>query len=293
MSTEQAMKPNEPKRPASPPGRGPRGPAKPPRAKGPQAVRQPDGKRPPARGERPPAGLWLYGHHAVLAALRNPRRTVHQLLGTEEGLGALDGARRRPNLRIVPARADDLARVLPRGVQHQGVALQVAPLPPLQVERVLAVQPERSTVLVLDQVTDPRNFGAILRSAAALGVGAVIVPERRSAELGGAAAKAASGALDIVPIAEVVNLARAIERLKAAGYWISGLDGEAERSIEDSRPTKRRAVVLGSEGSGIRRLVGEACDEILKIPIEPRMESLNVSVAAAVALYALRARDRS
>ncbi|MEZ5826170.1 MAG: 23S rRNA (guanosine(2251)-2'-O)-methyltransferase RlmB [Geminicoccaceae bacterium] len=142
-----------------------------------------------------------------------------------------------------------------------------------------------SLVLALDQVTDPRNFGAIMRAAAAFGVNAVVVPERRSAELNGAAAKAAAGAIDIVPIVEVVNLSRALERLKQAGYWVTGLDGDGERTIGESHPGDRRVLVLGSEGSGIRRLVGETCDEIVRIEMDKRMESLNVATAAAVALY--------
>ena len=247
---------------------------------------------PPPRAGGKGSGLWLYGLHAVRAALVNPRRTLHQLLATEAGLRALGPAAERRGLKIVPGDSETITRLLPTDAPHQGVALQAAPLPPLGLERVLAEQPRQSTLLLLDQVTDPRNFGAILRGAAALGVDAVVVPERRSADLlSGVAAKAASGALDLVPIVEVVNLARAIGRIKAAGYWVSGLDGNAPRPIEASPPAERRAVVLGSEGSGIRRLVGEACDEILKIPIDPRMESLNVAVAAAVALYALKARD--
>ncbi|MCB1882757.1 MAG: 23S rRNA (guanosine(2251)-2'-O)-methyltransferase RlmB [Geminicoccaceae bacterium] len=226
------------------------------------------------------------------AALLNPRRTLHQLMATAEGLERLGSAGRRAGLRIVPAGNEEIARFVPDDAQHQGVALQTAPLPPVLLERLVAVQPEAGLLLVLDQITDPRNFGAILRSAAALGVGGVVVPERRSAELGGAAAKAASGALDLVPVAEVVNLARALGQLQAAGYWITGLDGAAGRTLADSGPTRRRAVVMGSEGTGLRRLVGAACDELVRIPIEPRMESLNVSVAAGIALYELAGIDR-
>ncbi|MCB2053134.1 MAG: 23S rRNA (guanosine(2251)-2'-O)-methyltransferase RlmB [Geminicoccaceae bacterium] len=234
----------------------------------------------------------LYGLHAVAAAIRNPRRQIHGLFATEEGMGRLGEVARKAGLRITPVAAADLDRRLPRDAVHQGVVIEAAPLPPLTLDRVIAVQKERSFFLVLDQITDPRNFGAILRTAVALGVQAVIVPERRSAELGGATAKAASGALDLLPIVEVVNLARALERLKQAGYRITGLDGEAEQTLADATPAPRRALVLGSEGAGIRRLVGEGCDEILKIEIDRRMESLNVSVAAAIALFELVRKDR-
>lgn len=165
--------------------------------------------------------------------------------------------------------------------------MQVAPLPPLQLERVIAIQPERSLLLALDQVTDPRNFGAILRSAVAMGVAAVIVPERRSAELNGTAAKAASGALDMLPIVEVVNLSRALLRLKEANFRVSGLAAGAGLSIADAPSVPRRVLVIGSEGEGMRRLTTENCDETLAIPIDRRIDSLNVSVAASIALYAL------
>ncbi len=193
----------------------------------------------------------------------------------------------RRGLQITPCPNPEIARRLPRGAVHQGLALHAAPLPQVQLERVIAIQPERSLLLALDQVTDPRNFGAILRSAVAMGVNAVIVPERRSAELSGAAAKAASGALDMVPIIEVVNLARALDRLKEAGYRVSGLDAGGDVAIDAAPPAARRVLVVGSEGSGIRRLVGEHCDEILSIPIDRRIDSLNVSVATSLALWSL------
>ena len=151
----------------------------------------------------------------------------------------------------------------------------------------MSSRPDRATVLVLDQVSDPQNLGAILRSAVAFGVRAVIVPHRQSAELGGATAKAASGALDMIPIVEVTNLSRALETLKELGYWRAGLDGKAEQTIDQAPSFEKLALVLGAEGSGIRRLVAEHCDLLLKLPISDRMESLNVSVASGIALYAL------
>ena len=240
------------------------------------------------RENRPVSGqIWLFGHHAVAAALRNPRRTCHQLLASEEGMQRLGADVSRKGIRITPTPAPEISRHLPRGAVHQGLALHVAPMPPLTLDRVIAIQKPQSLFLALDQVTDPRNFGAILRTAAAMGVSAVIVPERRSAELNGAAAKAASGALDMIPIVEVVNLTRALVKLKEAGFQITGLDSESETTIDKALPSNRRVLVVGSEGTGIRRLVGETCDEILSIDIESKIESLNVSVAASIALYAL------
>lgn len=257
----------------------------------PQPPRRPGADRagPRHRGpDRPdPNELWLFGEHAVLAAIRNQRRTCHQLLASEDGMPRIRDAAAKRGLRITPLPNGDIARRLPRGAVHQGVAMQVAPLPPLQLERVIAIQPEKSLLLALDQVTDPRNFGAILRSAVALGVGAVIVPERRSAELNGTAAKAASGALDMIPIVEVVNLSRALQRLKEAEFRITGLDAAGTTPIDAAPPAPRRVLVIGSEGEGMRRLTTENCDETLSIPIDRRIDSLNVSVAASLALYAL------
>ncbi len=249
-------------------------------------------RRTPARGrERGPresGHFWYYGHHAVLAALRNPRRSCHLLLATREGLQRLGSAAQRKGVEIRIVDPQEISRHLPRGATHQGVALKVAPLPPLPLERVLAVQGEESLFLVLDQITDPRNVGAILRTAVAMGVRAVILQERRSAELNGACAKAASGAVDMMPVVEVVNLSRALLRLKEEGYRVTGLDAAAELAIEDLPYAPRRVLLFGSEGSGIRRLVGEQCDEFARIVMDPRIESLNVSVACGIALYVVR-----
>ncbi len=264
--------------------------------KAPAARRPETDRRSPGRQGSGRSGsneLWLFGEHAVVAAIRNQRRTCHQLLASEDGMPRIRDAAAKRGLRITPMPNADIARRLPSAAAHQGVAMHVAPLPPLQLERVIAIQPENSLLLALDQVTDPRNFGAILRSAVALGVGAVIVPERRSAELNGTAAKAASGAVDMVPIVEVVNLSRALQRLKEARFWITGLDAAGSTSIDEAAPAPRRVLVIGSEGDGMRRLTTETCDETLSIPIDRRIDSLNVSVAASLALYALTQKARA
>ena len=255
------------------------------------------GRRSPAptRRVRRPAvptakGLWLYGRHAVEAALNNPSRSCHRLLATAEALARLGDAARRSGLEVVAVEREELDRRFGPDAVHQGLALSVAPLPKPDLDGACAPEPGRNLVLVLDQITDPHNLGAILRSAAAFEARAVVVQERNSAELGGAAAKAAAGAADVVPVVEVTNLARALEELAELGYWRVALDGEAEAAIDQVPDAENLVLVLGAEGSGLRRLVRERCDFSARLPIAPAMESLNVSVACGIALYALARR---
>jgi 23S rRNA (guanosine2251-2'-O)-methyltransferase len=262
-------------------------------ARKPQGAR-PQGERPPRRPRPPvearPKGLWLYGRHAVAAALANPRRSCHRLLATAEGLAALGAAARRPGLEVATVERAEIERRLGAGAVHQGLALSVAPLPGVELKRACAPEAGGNLVLLLDQINDPHNVGAILRSAAAFEARAMVLPERRSAELGGALAKAASGALDLVPVALVTNLARALDELAALGYWRLALDGAAEATLDQVPAVDNLALVLGAEGSGLRRLVKEHCDFAARLPIAPQMESLNVSVACGIALYALARR---
>jgi 23S rRNA (guanosine2251-2'-O)-methyltransferase len=179
---------------------------------------------------------------------------------------------------------------------HQGWALAVEPLDPADLDDVLRraeteTAPGRSIVVVLDQVADPPNLGAVLRSAAAFGAAAVIIAEHGSPPLGGVLAKAASGALDRVPLVRVVNLARALDHLKEAGYWCCGLDESAPEPLAALDLGPRVALVLGSEGGGLRRLVRERCDYLARLPTLPVFSSLNVSNAAAIALYELARGD--
>lgn len=179
-----------------------------------------------------------------------------------------------------------LDALLPPDAIHQGAALMVDPLPSPPMERLL--ESTTGPVLVLDQVTDPRNVGAILRSAAAFGAAALVVQERHAPQETGALARAASGALEVVPILREVNLARALEQLKKCGLWVVGLEAAGPVTLAQSGLTGRRvALVLGAEGEGLRRLTRETCDELVRLPIHAAMESLNVSAAAAVALYEL------
>jgi 23S rRNA (guanosine2251-2'-O)-methyltransferase len=242
------------------------------------------------RAAEPPArGLWLYGRHAVEAALANPQRSCHRLLATAEARARLRGAG-RPGLELLTVERAEIDRKLGAETVHQGLALSVAPLPRLDLRRACAPEPRRNLVLMLDQIGDPHNVGAILRTAAAFEVRAVIMAERRGAPLGGAVAKAASGALDLVPVVEVVNLARALDELAGLGYWRVALDGHAEQPIDATPDAENLVLVLGAEGEGVRRLVREHCDFSARLPIAPAMESLNVSVACGIALYALAAR---
>lgn len=243
------------------------------------------------------AATWLYGRHAVEAALGNPARRCQRLIALRETAGEADmllrGARAKPprgGVEIVERRA--LEKLLPNGAVHQGLALAAEPLPAADLESILATaaQGVPQIVVALDQVTDPHNVGAILRSAAAFGALAVIVPEHGAPSVTGTLAKAASGALEEVPLLRVANLSRALEKLKDSGFWSLGLDEAAEQTIAALDLPARVALVLGAEGSGLRRLTREHCDFLARLPTRSAMASLNVSNAAAVALYALSQR---
>ncbi len=243
-----------------------------------------------ARAAAVPAGrIWLYGQHPVAAALANPDRPCYRLLATEAALPGVAAAARARGLAVETVPAERLGQLLTGDAPHQGLVLGVGPLPERDVAEL--DDGERSLILALDQVSDPRNLGAILRTAAALGVSGVLLPDRRSAELNGACAKAASGALDVLPLVEVVNLARTLADLKQRGWWIVGLDATAPAALEALDLPQRVVLVLGSEGEGLRRLVAESCDYLARLEIDPRMESLNVSVAAGIALYLLARRS--
>ncbi|MBY0354733.1 MAG: 23S rRNA (guanosine(2251)-2'-O)-methyltransferase RlmB [Rickettsiales bacterium] len=226
-------------------------------------------------------GYWLYGLHAVSAALANSAREVKRVVVTRNAAERIMLLPRHPHPELAESAA--LEKLLGTDAVHQGAALYVKPLESLELADVLSDRP----ILLLDQVSDPHNVGAILRSAAAFGAAALVVPKHGAPREGGAMAKAAAGALDLLPLVTVTNLVAAIEELKKAGYWVAGLDGEAPQALHQAKLTPKTALVLGSEGKGIRRLVGEHCDLLVKLPIQPLMESLNVSNAAAIALYEL------
>jgi 23S rRNA (guanosine2251-2'-O)-methyltransferase len=233
----------------------------------------------PGTGNRPR----LWGKHAVAAALDNPERKILRAWTTREAAQFMQFP---AEVAVTMAEAPDLGRLVPHDAPHQGVVVEVEPLEEVWLDELLTDVDERSVLLVLDQVTDPHNVGAILRSAAAFGAVGIVTQDRHSPPESGVIAKAASGALERVPWARVVNLARALEEIGEAGFWRIGLAGDAETELKDALGPPRVALVLGAEGPGLRPNTREHCDALARLPISDAIESLNVSNAAAVALYA-------
>jgi 23S rRNA (guanosine2251-2'-O)-methyltransferase len=268
--------------------------------------RPPRKRQGPARGHfrhsprpwsPPTAGrdYWLYGLHAARAALANPARRIHRILVADDEAASL-AANYPQRPRPEAVERGEIDRLVPNGVNPQGIALLVSPLPERSLDEVPPAPGEgRRIVVVLDQITDPRNMGAILRSAAVFGAAAVVTTERRSAPESGALAKAASGALDAVPLVRVPNLARALRGLKDLGYWAIALDHDAEETLT-AADFAGIALVLGAEGHGLRTLTRELCDKFVRIPsvggaAAVGIDSLNVASAAAIALYKLALGD--
>lgn len=238
------------------------------------------------RGEPPHRPIWIYGRHAVAAALANPARKIRRVAATKNARDWLEKSGAAPALlaRLEDARPEAIDRLVHDGAVHQGLAAQMDELPRTRLKDACTPAAPDRPVLILDQITDPQNIGALFRSAAAFGARAVIVQDRRTPPLAGALAKAAAGAIEIVPCVRVVNIARAIEGLQGLGYFCAGLAGVAARDIAEL-PAAPLALVMGAEGAGLRQLVGETCDGLFRIPIAPGVESLNVSNAAAISLY--------
>ncbi len=232
----------------------------------------------PSRPHQDPSRLWVWGLHACKAALHNPQRKCFRLLVTESTLKEFpcEGE-------VVDGGA--LSRLLPEGAVHQGIAMEVAPLPESSFHDFAAH--EKGVIVVLDQVTDPHNVGAILRTAKALGALGVVMTERNAPPLGGVLAKTASGALDLLPVWKVTNLARTLDELKDIGFWTIGLDEQAPNTLSQGDYPPKVALIMGAEGEGMRRLTQEKCDFLAKLPTDPAFSTLNVSVATALALYEL------
>ncbi|VBB68997.1 23S rRNA (guanosine-2'-O-) -methyltransferase rlmB [invertebrate metagenome] len=237
--------------------------------------------------------FWIYGRHATLAALANPTRHCRRLLVTSDAAYVSEDtlvkiynncALYLPKIECV--HISTIEHLLP-GVIHQGMVTQVTPLESRSLNTLLKGTHDTalSTVIMLDQITDPRNVGAVMRSAAAFGAMAVVMQERRAPVETGALARAASGSLEKVPLARTTNLARTLETCKAAGFWTIGLEATAPRSLAQVEVADRIVLVLGSEGRGLRHSVRVHCDSLVCLPITSAVESLNVSNAAAVALY--------
>ena len=256
----------------------------------PSPAKTPAGTVPPER--------WLFGFHAVSAALANPKRQCKRLFLTADAARRTDDLFKnadqngvdRSSLNIVRAERAEIERLLPPNAVHQGIALDCHPLAAPELGDVsYPLDQGPDIIVVLDQVTDPHNVGAILRSAASFGARAVIMQARNAPPDTGTLAKSASGALEIVPIVRVSNLSRTLETLADQGYWRIGLTADAKLNLSQADPGRRVVLVLGAEDSGLRRLTAQNCDILCKLPMaaSTSVTSLNVSNAAAVALYEL------
>jgi 23S rRNA (guanosine2251-2'-O)-methyltransferase len=244
------------------------------------------------RGHRPSQSTnnkpRFWGRHAVYAALDNPERTVRKLWGTRDALSAIVLPTDVP---VVFAEVADLGRMVPSDAPHQGLVVEVEPLEDMWLGDLLALgKDDQRPLLILDQVTDPHNVGAILRSAAAFNALGVITQDRHAPPESGVVARAACGALEIVPWVRVVNLSRALDEIADAGYWRIGLTGDADETLQSAIGAVRVALVLGAEGEGMRQNTAAHCDQLARLPMSDKIESLNVSNAAAISLYAVATR---
>ncbi|QMW21496.1 23S rRNA (guanosine(2251)-2'-O)-methyltransferase RlmB [Sandaracinobacteroides saxicola] len=248
-------------------------------------------RRPPPRhgtaNRADPSRPRLYGRHAVYAALDNPVRKLRKLHGTHEELAKIIIPQ---GLAVQYGDPHDLARLIPADAPHQGLVLEVEPLESVYIDEVLDTPSPAHPLIVLDQVTDPHNVGAIIRSAAAFGARALITQDRHAPPESGALAKAASGCLEILPWVRVTNLARALDQIAEAGFWRIGLAGEARETLSDALGIGPVAIVMGAEGEGLRPNTVQHTDTLARLPIARTVESLNVSNAAAIALYAAASR---
>lgn len=231
--------------------------------------------------------LIIYGRHAVLSALKNKKRHIQKLLITAENRAEIE--KEVPNTPYIITDKKEFSRILGEDAVHQGFALYCQRLENYAIEDLIELSKgkEYCHILILDQVTDPQNIGAIIRSCAAFETLGLVMQDKNSPLESGAMDKAAAGTIEFVPIARVTNLSRTIESLKKAGFWVLGMDGYAKDTIDKINKSGKTAIVMGSEGKGMRRLVEENCDSSVKLPISPNVESLNVSTAAAIALYEL------
>ena len=248
------------------------------------------GRRPVTRNHGPKSTYpRLYGRHAVFAALDNPERIFRKLYLTPATAKVVVIP---PGLNVQYGDDHDLGRLVPPDAPHQGFVLEVEPLESVWLGDILADSSDGQNrpIIVLDQVTDPHNVGAIMRSAAAFNARALVTQDRHAPGESGVLARSASGALELLPWCRVVNLARALDEIGEAGFWRIGLDGTAEADLDSALAQTQPCLILGAEGEGMRALTRERCDQLAKLPISAAMESLNVSNAGAIALYAAARR---
>jgi len=248
--------------------------------KTPQRNRPQSAKRKQGRNTASLTGNWIWGQHAVDAALANPKRRILRVLCT---LNAAKRLKRSPH-KIEQVDGSDLSKGLPSGAVHQGIAIQVEPLPDTSLEDVIVSG--TTHIVILDQVSDPHNLGAIFRSAAAFGFTALVLQTKNAPPITGVVAKAAVGAIEDVTECRVVNIARSLDLLAEHGFHTVGLAGSGAQEISAAfKGAQKLAIVLGAEGPGLRPAVAKACAELAHIPISETMESLNVSNAASIAFY--------
>lgn len=236
------------------------------------------------------SNIILYGRHPVMAIIANPARNISKILCTQDNFEDIKNACRQYNINTALINTVDkkeIDRILPREAVHQGFAVYCQELEEYSLEDICILAQERPdcNVLILDQVTDPQNIGAIIRSAVAFNTLALILQDKNSPTETGALVKASAGMIEHLPICRVTNLSRAIEQLKEAGFWTIGMDGYAKTTIDKLKKGGKNAIIMGSEGKGMRRLVEEACDITIKLPMNEKVESLNVATAAAIVLY--------
>ncbi len=238
--------------------------------------------------------ILLYGRHPVLAAINNPKRKINKIFCCKENAEEIKTilTKNKRNIALSIIDRKELDKMLPRDAVHQGFALQCQELEDYTLDEIcrLAEEQQNCHVLILDQVTDPQNIGAIIRSCVAFDTLALILQDKNSPTETGAMAKASAGMIEQLPVCRATNLSRAIKTLKDAGFWVIGMDGYATTYIADINKSGKIAVVMGSEGKGMRRLVEENCDQTVKLPISEKVESLNVSTAAAITLYEINKR---
>lgn len=241
------------------------------------------------------SSLLLYGKHPVVSAINNPKRFIGTIYATTENIAEVrtlctSAGRDLSLIKVVEKK--EIEKLLPPDAVHQGWAAAVKELETYTIEDIChwAEQQNNCHVLILDQVTDPQNIGAIIRSCVAFNTMALILQDKNSPTESGAMAKASAGMIEHLPLVRVTNLARALEVLKKHGFWVIGMYGYAKTTIDQMSKEGKTAIIMGSEGKGMRRLVEESCDGTVRLPISSKVESLNVATAAAITLYELNKR---
>ncbi|MFI3241022.1 MAG: 23S rRNA (guanosine(2251)-2'-O)-methyltransferase RlmB [Alphaproteobacteria bacterium] len=233
------------------------------------------------------AQVLIFGRHAVISALKNKDRKVSKILVTKDNLAELSFVEKN-KVQVVDRK--EIEKHVGKDAVHQGFLLFAEALNVFSLEDVIDICENKpnARVLILDQVTDPQNVGAIIRSCVAFGVDALIVQDKNTPQENGTIIKASAGTYEYIKIARVTNLSRAIEALQKNSFWVIGMDGYAKTTLKDFKPTGKIAIVMGSEGKGMRRLVEENCDEMIRLETSDKVESLNVSVATSIVLYNLQ-----